>query len=386
MPSRASRTAPPTHQASWPARSRVLQISLIDFGGERRAGIVMRKLTPRGGSSRIFPRMPKDLITRARLQTLVEAPSKARTRIAILGDAMLDIYLRGDVDRISPEAPVPVVRVRERKHALGGAANVAQNVAALGARAELVAALGDDASGAQLRSMLHALGADSRGLITTERPTTTKTRVVARGQQVVRVDEEVDNDLEGTEVAALFAAVDLAVAEADALILEDYNKGVLIESVIRRAVAAANKRGIPVVVDPKYRNFFAYTGATIFKPNRRELEAALGAAVDLDHPEALPAVLKRLGAERLLLTLSERGMALIEPDGVIHRIPTTAREVFDVVGAGDTVTAWLAAMLAVGATPLEAAVIANYAAGVEVGKAGAATVSPAEILAAYDAS
>ena len=330
--------------------------------------------------------MTKDLITRARLQSLVEAPSKARTRIAILGDAMLDIYLRGDVERISPEAPVPVVRVRERKHALGGAANVAQNVAALGARAELVAALGDDASGAQLRAMLHVLGADARGLITTERPTTTKTRVVARGQQVVRVDEEVDSDLEGTEVAALFAAVDLAVAEADALVLEDYNKGVLIESVIRRAVAAANKRGIPVVVDPKYRNFFAYTGATIFKPNRRELEAALGAAVDLDHPEALPAVLKRLGAERLLLTLSERGMALIEPDGVIHRIPTTAREVFDVVGAGDTVTAWLAAMLAVGATPLEAAVIANYAAGVEVGKAGAATVSPGEILAAYDAS
>ena len=234
--------------------------------------------------------------------------------------------------------------------------------------------------------MLIALGADPRGLITTARPTTTKTRVVARGQQVVRVDEEVDADLEGDEVQALFAAVDRAVSEADALVLEDYNKGVLIESVIRRAVAAANARGIPVVVDPKYRNFFAYAGATVFKPNRRELEAALGAAVDLEHPEALPAVLKRLGAERLLLTLSERGMALIEPDGSIHRIPTTAREVFDVVGAGDTVTAWLAAMLAVGATPLEAAVIANYAAGVEVGKAGAATVSPAEILAAYDAS
>ena len=340
----------------------------------------------RGGSLRIFRRMPKALISRARLQSLIDTPARAHTRIAILGDAMLDIYLRGDVERISPEAPVPVVRVRDRKHALGGAANVAQNAAALGARAELVAALGDDAAGAQLRAMLIALGADPRGLITTARPTTTKTRVVARGQQVVRVDEEVDADLEGDEVQALFAAVDRAVSEADALVLEDYNKGVLIESVIRRAVAAANARGIPVVVDPKYRNFFAYAGATVFKPNRRELEAALGAAVDLEHPEALPAVLKRLGAERLLLTLSERGMALIEPDGSIHRIPTTAREVFDVVGAGDTVTAWLAAMLAVGATPLEAAVIANYAAGVEVGKAGAATVSPAEILAAYDAS
>jgi D-beta-D-heptose 7-phosphate kinase/D-beta-D-heptose 1-phosphate adenosyltransferase len=330
--------------------------------------------------------MPKALISRTRLQTLVEAPEGARTRIAIIGDAMLDIYLRGDVERISPEAPVPVVLVRERRQALGGAANVAQNAVALGARAELVAALGSDASGGQFRTMFQLLGADPRGLITTERPTTTKTRIVARGQQVVRVDEEVDGDLEGTEVEALIAAVDLAVSEADALVLEDYNKGVLIEPVIRRAVGAAKKRGIPIVVDPKYRNFFAYGGATVFKPNRRELDSALGATVDLEHPEALPAVLKRLGAERLLLTLSEHGMALIEPDGVIHRIPTTAREVFDVVGAGDTVTAWLAAMLAVGATHLEAAVIANYAAGVEVGKTGAATVSPAEILAAYDAS
>jgi D-beta-D-heptose 7-phosphate kinase/D-beta-D-heptose 1-phosphate adenosyltransferase len=198
------------------------------------------------------------------------------------------------------------------------------------------------------------------------------------------VDEEVDSDLVGAEVEALHAAVDRAVADADALVLEDYNKGVLVESVIRRAIAAANAKQIPVIVDPKYRNFFAYRGATVFKPNRRELEAALGAAVDLEHPEALPAVLGRLGAERLLLTLSERGMALIEPDGQIHRIPTMAREVFDVVGAGDTVTAWLAAMLACGATPLEAAVIANFAAGIEVGKAGAATVEPGEILAYYD--
>ena len=328
--------------------------------------------------------MPKDLIARERLLELLEAPSRRRLRIAIVGDAMLDVYLRGDVERISPEAPVPVVRVKERKHALGGAANVAQNAAALGARTELVAALGDDAAGQQLQGMLEALGSDPRGLIRTARPTTTKTRVVARGQQVVRVDEEVDADLVGAEVEALHAAVARAVGEADALVLEDYNKGVLVESVIHAAMAAARARRIPVVVDPKYRNFFAYGGATIFKPNRRELEAALGAAVDLDHPEALPAVLGRLGAERLLLTLSERGMALIEPDGAIARIPTTAREVFEVVGAGDTVTAYLAGMLAAGATAFEAAVVANFAAGVEVGKAGAATVSPDEVLAAYE--
>jgi len=147
-----------------------------------------------------------------------------------------------------------------------------------------------------------------------------------------------------------------------------------------------------VVVDPKYRNFFAYRGATVFKPNRRELEAALGAAVDLDHPDALPGVLERLGVQHLLLTLSEHGMALVSSapgarqpaNAVVDRIPTTAREVYDVVGAGDTVTAYLASMLAAGATPLEAAVIANYAAGVEVGKLGAATVSVDEVLEAYD--
>jgi rfaE bifunctional protein kinase chain/domain len=332
-----------------------------------------------------MPKEMKALMTAARLAELLAGPARGKTRmrIAIVGDAMLDTYLRGDVERISPEAPVPVVRVRERKHALGGASNVAQNVSALGATPELVAVHGDDVPGTQLREMLRALGAETRGLVVAARPTTTKTRIVARGQQVVRVDEEVDADLDGDDIARLHAAVDRAVADADALVLEDYNKGVLVTSVITRAIAAARARGIPVVVDPKYRNFFAYQGTTVFKPNRRELESALGAAVDLDHPEALPAVLERLGAEHLLLTLSERGMVLIGKDGSTHRIPTTAREVFDVVGAGDTVTAYLAAMLASGATALEAAVIANYAAGVEVGKAGAATVTPAEILEAH---
>jgi len=167
-------------------------------------------------------------------------------------------------------------------------------------------------------------------------------------------------------------------------VLEDYNKGVLIPTVIARAIQWARDRGIPVVVDPKYRNFFAYRGATIFKPNRRELELALGAAVDLDHPEALPSVFERLGVEHLLLTLGERGMALISADGEVGRIPTTAREVYDVVGAGDTVTAYLAVVLAAGGTPAEAAVIANFAAGIEVGKLGAATVSPNEVLNAWD--
>jgi D-beta-D-heptose 7-phosphate kinase/D-beta-D-heptose 1-phosphate adenosyltransferase len=298
---------------------------------------------------------------------------------------MLDVYLKGDVDRISPEAPVPVVRVRERRSALGGAANVAQNVAALGARAELVAVIGRDTSGKALRAMLKELGGETRALVEVDRPTTTKTRVLARVQQLVRFDEEEDNDLGAADVSRVLNAVAHAVADADALVLEDYNKGVLVNAVIRAAIDAANARGIPVVVDPKFRNFFAYKGATIFKPNRRELETALGATMDIDHPETVPAMLERLGVEHVLLTLGERGMVLVSGNGDAMRVPTTAREVYDVVGAGDTVTAYLAAILAAGGTVAEAAMIANFAAGVEVGKLGAATVTSDEVVAAYDA-
>jgi D-beta-D-heptose 7-phosphate kinase/D-beta-D-heptose 1-phosphate adenosyltransferase len=322
------------------------------------------------------------LIARDRLDTLLDA-ARGR-RVAIVGDAMLDVYLRGDVDRISPEAPVPVVRVRETKHALGGAANVAQNVAAAGAACALVAAIGDDEAGRTLRAMLDEVQRDASALVEVARRTTRKTRVLARAQQVVRFDEEDDEDLHPGDVQRMLTAVSAAVARADALILEDYNKGVLVPAVIEGAIALARARKIPIVVDPKFRNFFSYRGATVFKPNRRELEAAMGAAVDLDHPEALPATFERLGVEHLLLTLGERGMALIAADGNVRRIPTTARDVYDVVGAGDTVTAYLATSLAAGATAYEAAVVANYAAGVEVGKLGAATVTPSEIREAYE--
>jgi D-glycero-beta-D-manno-heptose-7-phosphate kinase len=322
-------------------------------------------------------------IARDRLATLLEAARDRR--VIVVGDAMLDVYLRGDVERISPEAPVPVVRVHERRYALGGAANVAHNVVALGARCDLVAAVGADRGGEMLRSMLRAIDADGSALVEVDRPTTTKTRVVARSQQLVRVDEEDDADLSAQEVDRLLSAIHAAIDRGDALVLEDYNKGLLVPRVIGAAIGAARQRGIPIVVDPKYRNFFLYRGATVFKPNRRELEAALGAAVDIDHPEALPETFRRLGVEHLLLTLGERGMALLAPDGSVRRVPTVAREVYDVVGAGDTVTAYLAAILAAGGTVSEAAVIANYAAGVEVGKLGAATVTADEVLEAYDA-
>lgn len=323
-----------------------------------------------------------ELISRERLVALLHAA--APRRIAVIGDAMLDVYLRGDVERISPEAPVPVVRVTERKLALGGAANVAQNITAIGATCELVCTVGQDHAGDVVTSMLKEVGADTRSVVRVARPTTTKTRVLARAQQLVRYDEEEDVDISGDELSKLLISALNAIDDADALVLEDYNKGLLVAPVISPAIDRAQARGIPIVVDPKFKNFFCYRGATIFKPNRRELELALGAEVDLDHPEAMPATFARLGVEHLLLTLGEKGMALISADGEIGRVPTTAREVYDVVGAGDTVTAYLATILSAGGTPSEAAVIANFAAGVEVGKLGAVTVSPQEVIEAHD--
>ena len=321
-------------------------------------------------------------IGRGRLQELLESARK--TRVVAIGDAMLDEYLVGDVDRISPEAPVPVVRIRERRYALGGVANVAQNVAAARAECRLICAVGRDAAGEQLGSMFERAGLTRSGIVTVQRPTTRKSRVVARSQQLVRIDDEDDSDLAAADAMRILSAAEAAIADADALIFEDYNKGVLIPAVIAGAIGLARARGIPVIVDPKYRHFFAYRGATVFKPNRRELEAALGAAVDMEHPEAIPSALDRLGVEHLLLTLGERGMVLASRDGSIGSVPTVAREVYDVVGAGDTVTAYLATVMGAGGTAAEAAVIANYAAGVEVGKLGAATVSPEEILDAFD--
>ncbi len=298
---------------------------------------------------------------------------------------MLDVYLSGDVERISPEAPVPIVRIKERKYALGGACNVAQNVAAIGAVSVLISAVARDRAGDQLREMLLAIGESGTSLIETGRCTTQKTRIISHSQQLLRVDEEEDSDLEEADVARVLLAVRQAIASVDAVVLEDYNKGVLVPAVIETAIASARDRGIPIIVDPKYRNFFHYRGATVFKPNRRELEKALGAAFDVDHPETLPGTLARLGVEHLLLTLGERGMMLVSASGDVMTLPTVAREVYDVVGAGDTVTAYLAVLLAAGASAPEAAYIANIAAGIEVAKLGAATVSVGEIDEHLDA-
>jgi ADP-heptose synthase, bifunctional sugar kinase/adenylyltransferase len=216
------------------------------------------------------------------------------------------------------------------------------------------------------------------------RPTTSKTRIIARSQQIVRIDDEVESLLDGTDLDRLIRVAREALADADALLLEDYNKGALPPALIAAVMEVAKRRGIPIVVDPKFRQFFEYAGATVFKPNRRELESALGAAVDLQNGNALPEVLARLKVDNLLVTLGGEGMVLVMKDGSLTHIPSIARDIYDVSGAGDTVTAWMGAALAAGASVREAAQLANYAAGVEVGKAGVATVSPEEVLAVHE--
>ncbi len=307
------------------------------------------------------------------------------SRVVVIGDIMIDRYLYGDTDRLSPEAPVPVVTVRERQAKLGGAANVAANVASMGASCLLVGTVGDDGDGATIRQDLVMARLDGKYVVTVAgRPTTCKTRIIARSQQIVRIDDEVDALLEGEDLDRVIRAAREALADADALLLEDYNKGALAPKLIAAAMEVARRRGIPVVVDPKYRQFFEYAGATVFKPNRRELESALGASVDLQNRNAMPEVLTRLKVDNLLVTLGADGMLLVTKDGSSLRIPSIARQVYDVSGAGDTVTAWMGTALAAGASLPEAAQLANYAAGVEVGKPGVSTVTPDEVLAVHE--
>ena len=307
-----------------------------------------------------------------------------KTRIAVVGDVMLDRYLIGDTERISPEAPVPVVTVEDELVVPGGAANVAVNVAAIGGKPRLAGAVGDDEAGTALREALNSLDISPAGLVTVPgRPTTSKTRIVARGQQVVRIDREVTNPLADRFRDAVLTAAHAVIADADVLLIEDYDKGTVDAAMAAELVAAGRSRSIPIVVDPKLHNFFAYSGATVFKPNRRELETAFSTHFMGDDAD-LEGARQRLGTQHLLLTLGRDGMMLVSPGEPLRGTASIARDVFDVSGAGDTVAAWVATALAAGASIGEAVWLANVAAGIEVGKRGTASVSPAELLAAID--
>lgn len=302
-------------------------------------------------------------------------------RVVVLGDLMLDRYVAGPADRVSPEAPVPVVRVDREWDAVGGAANVAANVRALGAGCDVVGVLGRDAPGGVVEEALEGLGAGCRCVRDGSRATTVKTRVLARGQQVVRIDREDPAPVPASVAELLAARIDAVLPGADALVVADYDKGALTPPLIRHVLAAAAAGSVPVVVDPKRRNFFAYGGGTVFKPNRAELEAAFGEAALPGDGGWLEAARVRAGCEHLLLTLGAAGMVLASPGRSPRRVAARARSVYDVSGAGDTVAAVVAVALAAGARLAEAVEAAAVAAAAGVAKVGVATVSPQEIAA-----
>jgi D-beta-D-heptose 7-phosphate kinase/D-beta-D-heptose 1-phosphate adenosyltransferase len=305
-------------------------------------------------------------------------------RVVVVGDLMLDRYLWGRVDRISPEAPVPVVKLERETQTAGGAANVARNLAALGLEVRVAGITGDDPGRGMLLRDLATIGVDTGGvLIAADRATTVKTRVVGNHQQMMRIDAERAVELAADDERRLLTVVGALLDGAHALVLSDYAKGVLTPALCRGLILAARKARMPVLVDPKGSDFARYAEATLITPNRLELAQATGTpANDLEGLlDAAESLRERLDLDLLVLTLSEQGMALIGPASV-RQIPALAREVFDVSGAGDTVIATFAAGLAARLDPIDTAHLANLAAGLVVGKVGTATVSTKELLAA----
>jgi rfaE bifunctional protein kinase chain/domain len=299
-------------------------------------------------------------------------------KIAVLGDVMLDRYFWGNVHRISPEAPVPVVDVEHETVHLGGASNVAVNLKSLGAEPLMIGVVGDDNSGKVLREIVREAQMNDTGIITaTDRPTTVKTRIIGNNQQIARLDREVSSSLPLHTEELVVNVVREHLDSLDGIIIEDYNKGVITHQLIREVVTLARSKNIPVFVDPKYNNFFEYQFVTLFKPNRKETQDALNIqlATDDDILRAGNELLKRLNAENVLITLGARGMMLFEKSGTVSSVPTHARNVADVSGAGDTAIATLAFAFTAGASMTESVVLANYAAGVVCEEPGIIAIS-----------
>ena len=309
----------------------------------------------------------------------------SRRRVLVVGDVMIDRYIVGDVERISPEAPVPVLRQAREYSRPGGAANVAMNLAGLGLKTTLAGFVGRDAHAAELRELMKSAGIDASCLIESDLPTIAKTRVVSRTQQLMRIDVESRDYHAAKNCQALQARAVAAVADADAVILSDYAKGALSEGICRTVIRAARAKGIPVLVDPKTRDLTKYTGATTVCPNLNELSAATG--VDTHRTDELLQagrdLLATLHIDFLTVTMSEKGIRVLRRDGKSEEIhsPARAREVFDVSGAGDTVIATLAAGLAGGLAVDSAVELANVAAGIVVAKLGTVPVAAHEIVA-----
>jgi D-beta-D-heptose 7-phosphate kinase/D-beta-D-heptose 1-phosphate adenosyltransferase len=321
-------------------------------------------------------------LTRDRSRAIASAFSSAR--VLVVGDVMLDQFLVGHVSRISPEAPVPIVRFEREENRIGGAANVANNIAALGAATDIVGLVGDDEPAQVLRDALTARRVGVAGLVVDrERPTTRKVRVVTdRHQQVARVDYERDDEASDAAESQLIARARELAEGAGAIVVSDYLKGAITDRLVEELVSVAAARGVPLLVDPKIPHIGYYKGATLVTPNHHEAEIATHMRIrsDAEAREAARAFRERAGCAGVLITRGEHGMWLLDPN-VEGALPATAREVADVTGAGDTVIATLALALAAGATSAEAASLSNVAAGIVVGKFGPATVAVDELLA-----
>ena len=319
--------------------------------------------------------------------------SARRSRILVVGDVMLDQFIWGSVSRISPEAPVPVVDFKSESFMPGGAANVARNLSALGAAPELFAVVGNDDSAVRMRELLREQHVGCGGLIAhSARPTSIKTRIVAHQQQVVRVDRESKTPLDSATTSQLLESIERRLKGADAVIVGDYGKGVVTQSLLNALKDLCRKHGVWLSFDPKPVHHLNLTGLSLITPNRKEAFELSELPDDTRHANPLSDLnlirtaehlLKNLSPALLLITLGEQGMLLCRRGQKAIHIPTVAQEVFDVSGAGDTVIASFTLAIAAGASPLEAAIVSNHAAGVVVGKVGTAIVTPKELIASF---
>lgn len=306
--------------------------------------------------------------------------------ILILGDIMLDHYIWGRVERISPEAPVPVLDMHNEEYRLGGAANVAMNLKALGANVYLCGVIGKDAAGRQVKELLVGQGISSEAIIVdNKRPTTKKTRIGAVTQQIIRIDYEERIDISAKLEQQLIKAIAKIIPQTDAVIIEDYNKGMLTKTVIESTINEAGKHKKLIAVDPKQKNFFLYNNVDVFKPNYTEMQKNLGIIFETEAEfDKQARLLKdRLKCKNLVITRGEKGLYIYTNENKVYHVPTFAREVFDVSGAGDTVISALTLALSEGCNIELAAIIANHAAGIVCGKIGTATVTIEEIQQSY---
>jgi len=306
-----------------------------------------------------------------------------RVRILVVGDIMLDRFIWGNVSRISPEAPVPVVVVEKETLLLGGAANVVNNIYSLGGEVALCGVVGEDEMGQKITKRLDEMGIDRQGIfIDQERQTTVKTRIIAHHQQLVRIDRETSDHLKPSLFRNLSKYLKRSIKHFDGLILSDYGKGLLTKQLIREAIEGARGAKKFVMVDPKTKYFFFYKGATVVTPNTAEASLASRISItdEMSLRRAGENLLRRLKCKALVITRGEDGMAIFEPHQEPHLVPTEAKEVYDVTGAGDTVIGTMALAFGTGATIRMAAELANYAAGIVVGKVGTATIHQEELI------